>query len=1090
MHTVVLSIVALAIVWHGSADAQSYRFSGNVTAASINGPDCPKAERLWPIYLAIERVGPDRSFSGILYVGEEMIKSVRGSQHGDLELVDPLVDDANPAANRLALDRWPNPATGRLDFQFSRLRCRVTDAHADLRNAEASTTARFDRAAHILSDVHLTVRVTEEARRGDPRLGVAEIAGVHERLTAALGADHAVAIEARSAQMRIAQDTGKVDDALRFGREIVDRMESIYGRQSGPAARARAPISYTHWRAGRSGEAIRTAREALAGMEAVDDASSSFYIRNLSALSSYLSYSGEYSEGIAVAERVEQLFRRNQGAGSESHLNSVSVLARVLILGGQARQARRILLDVLPLAHERVGPNNPAYVQLVEALGNAAAELRLHDEARAAFEFVRSQYEATLGPNNTRTITALVNVAFTRLVAGDDERGEALLIDAYSRLPATAGRQESRGSIPLNLAELLLRHNQLERAESWIREALKVNREYFGENHPRTAKAIGFQGQLLRRQGNLVEASDVLMDAAQRQKKFGGTAEVDRLVTLSELSLVSVAQGDIQHAARLLDEFVAMAEAQRVGPRADAGSRRQFFADWAVDYKRLAALRIRLQQTETAFTISELSKGRTLLDQLSDSSVLATSTEARGLADQLRTLAAEIVAIEQRAATFDAGSQLGAETATALVERRSRYETLKSELDRLQPQLAEQNRAKPISMRSARTLLRRDEVAISYLLTKDTLSTFVLTTKQARASTQSLAAAERQSFDAYSKLVGAPLDSRDRAWLSEDGSIVVAVSPPNPVAKPLPLAEIAARVSDLLLGRARIELGKLRRVLIIPDSVLAAVPFDTLLLDGRMLAERHEVHYAQSMSVYGQLVDRLGRERAFQSPLLAIGAPSQQSTVGESVIAGTSSSPATRYRSNSVAWTPLPFALEEVERVVKIFPGATKLTGDNASEETLQQMNEDGRLQRYRYLHFATHAFFSADRPDLSAIVLKQPGSTAADGFLTVNELSSYRLKSELTVLSACETAAGKVVDGDGVMGFAFALLVAGNANTLAALWRVPDDATEQLMTRFFLGVKRGLPHSVALAAAKREVRAIRRFAASINWAGFVLYGT
>jgi len=306
----------------------------------------------------------------------------------------------------------------------------------------------------------------------------------------------------------------------------------------------------------------------------------------------------------------------------------------------------------------------------------------------------------------------------------------------------------------------------------------------------------------------------------------------------------------------------------------------------------------------------------------------------------------------------------------------------------------------------------------------------------------------------------------------------------------LPIAELVARVSDLLVGPARNELRRVRRVLVIPDGGIATVPFDTLLLDGRMLAEKHEVHYAQSMSVYAQLVERRNRKSAFESQLLAVGAPSQQLAVNDSVIAGTIIAPATRYRSNSVAWTPLPFALQELEKVTKIFPGATKLTGDDASEETLQQMNENGRLQQYRYLHFATHAFFSADRPDLSAIVLKQPGSSAADGFLTVNELSSYRLKSELTVLSACETAAGKVVDGDGVMGFAFALLVAGNANTLAALWRVPDEATEQLMTRFFLGVKRGLSHSAALSAAKRDVRANRRFAAPINWAGFVLYGT
>jgi len=260
MYILVLAILTLALAWHGCADAQSYRFTGSVSASSIIGPDCPNADRLWPIHLAIERPGPGQPFTGILYVGEELIKSVRGSEPGDLQLIDPLAEGPNPPPNRLAFDRWPNPTTARLDFEFFRLRCRVASAHAELRSADTSSTGRLDHAVQILADVRLTARITEEARRGDPRLGMTESAGVYERLAAGLGPDHAVAIEARAAQIRIAQDTGKLDDALRFGREIVDRMESSYGQQSGPAARARAPIAYTHWRAGRSGEAIRTAR--------------------------------------------------------------------------------------------------------------------------------------------------------------------------------------------------------------------------------------------------------------------------------------------------------------------------------------------------------------------------------------------------------------------------------------------------------------------------------------------------------------------------------------------------------------------------------------------------------------------------------------------------------------------------------------------------------------------------------------------------------------------------------------------------------------------------------------------------------------
>jgi CHAT domain-containing protein len=165
------------------------------------------------------------------------------------------------------------------------------------------------------------------------------------------------------------------------------------------------------------------------------------------------------------------------------------------------------------------------------------------------------------------------------------------------------------------------------------------------------------------------------------------------------------------------------------------------------------------------------------------------------------------------------------------------------------------------------------------------------------------------------------------------------------------------------------------------------------------------------------------------------------------------------------------------------------LLGEQASEERMQELDASGELARYRYIHFATHAFYSGARPDLSAIVLRQPGSARADGFLTVAELPRYRLASDLVVLSACETAAGRIVDGEGVMGFAYALLIAGNRNTVAALWKVPDEATARFMQEFFAGVRRGEPHAVALANAKRALQRDPRYAAPLNWAGFVLYG-
>jgi CHAT domain-containing protein len=116
----------------------------------------------------------------------------------------------------------------------------------------------------------------------------------------------------------------------------------------------------------------------------------------------------------------------------------------------------------------------------------------------------------------------------------------------------------------------------------------------------------------------------------------------------------------------------------------------------------------------------------------------------------------------------------------------------------------------------------------------------------------------------------------------------------------------------------------------------------------------------------------------------------------------------------------------------------------------------------------------------------KAPGT---DGYVTAGEWPGYDLRSDLVVLSACDTGLGKVVQGEGVMGLSYALYVAGNRNTLLSLWPVVDESTAEFMTAFFTKLKTGMAQSEALNRTKREFIAGSRFARPVFWAPFVLYG-
>jgi CHAT domain-containing protein len=196
------------------------------------------------------------------------------------------------------------------------------------------------------------------------------------------------------------------------------------------------------------------------------------------------------------------------------------------------------------------------------------------------------------------------------------------------------------------------------------------------------------------------------------------------------------------------------------------------------------------------------------------------------------------------------------------------------------------------------------------------------------------------------------------------------------------------------------------------------------------------------------------------------------------------------YSALGIAWTPLPGAAREARAVAALFPGAAVYSGDEASEERLQQLDASGQLAGFRYLLFATHGYLSTEVPALSSVVLRQPGSVQADGYVTAAEWTGYSLRSELTVLSACETGLGKEVAGEGVMGLPYALFVAGNRNTLLSLWKVPDTSTSEFMIRFFRKLRAGVPQPAALAQTRREMMKIPRYRDPIHWAGFVLYGS
>ncbi len=152
----------------------------------------------------------------------------------------------------------------------------------------------------------------------------------------------------------------------------------------------------------------------------------------------------------------------------------------------------------------------------------------------------------------------------------------------------------------------------------------------------------------------------------------------------------------------------------------------------------------------------------------------------------------------------------------------------------------------------------------------------------------------------------------------------------------------------------------------------------------------------------------------------------------------------------------------------------------------------NGSLADYRVVHFATHGVVDSSRPWLSGLVfsLVDRRGGARDGYIRLRDIYNLRLNADLVVLSACDTALGADVRGEGLVGLARGFMYAGSRRVMASLWQVNDVATADLMKRFYRGLLvKGLTPPAALRAAQLEMMTKTRWTAPYFWAGFVLQG-
>lgn len=530
-----------------------------------------------------------------------------------------------------------------------------------------------------------------------------------------------------------------------------------------------------------------------------------------------------------------------------------------------------------------------------------------------------------------------------------------------------------------------------------------------------------------------------------------------------------------------------------------------------------------------ALEASEGARARTLLGMLAESHASVRQGIDSDLVDREHSLQRLIDG--KRDAQVSLLSAKHTEGQAAALEKElgellAEYWELEGKIRASSPKYASLTQPRPLTVKEVQErVLDADTVLLEYALGEQRSYVWAVT----RDSLVSFELPSQREIEATARQVYGFLTARNRAMKGE-----------TPEARKMRLAqaqaeypEAAARLSRTVLGPVAPLLAR-KRVVIVADGALQYVPFGALPMPGPKpntgpgdglagandldpLIVEHEVVTLPSASVLAEIrQETLGRKKA----------PKQVAVLADPVfdlednrvkgVAQQIRRPGIRKPPDGEAAFDIPwaqnrlsrsaaqvgatgggsrfarllFTRREADAIMEVTPAGEGL--EALDFDASRTMATSPELSQYRIVHFATHGLLDSQHPELSGLVfslIDQKGKPQ-NGFVTLQDIYNLDLPSDLVVLSACETALGKEIKGEGLVGLTRGFMYAGAPRVVASVWKVDDVATAELMGQFYRAMlQNGLRPAAALRQAQNWMWGQNRWSDPYYWAGFIIQG-
>jgi CHAT domain-containing protein len=752
-----------------------------------------------------------------------------------------------------------------------------------------------------------------------------------------------------------------------------------------------------------------------------------------------------YRKSLALFELLEDK------RGIARLLNNLGVAYNAM---GNATAALQQYLRSLPIAEEignKAGVagtlNNVSMIY--RALGNYTLALEYSQRSLAVSEAIGDKTTVSL---------ALEEIGKIHVQAGEYAQG----LEFYLKSLALAEETGEKLEIAIRLLSVGNGYRNVGndgQAIEYYRRGLSLA-ESIGA--PYTAIACQFTlAQLLLRQGRAAEALEFAERSVAQARQIGAHKDYWQALLIAGVAFRTLKQP--AEARQRFEEAISVIETAR--SQLTAGEREQaFFFETRFDpYVQMVMLLAEQGQTAEAFSFTERAKARVLLDVLqagrADISKAMTEQE-REQENRLRVELNSLNAQLRRESQAVKGEPLRVEEVKAkLGKARLAHEGFQTQLYVAHPELRiKRGQSQPLALEQAGELLADSHSALlEYAVAGDKTLLFVVTGSPQKGLGKPIL----RLYD---------LNIKREALVDRVQKLNQRIANND-----LEYAGLSSELYNLLVAPAQKQLEGKTRLVIVPDDILWETPFQALRsADGRFLIQSAAISYAPSLTVLREM-GKSPKPRS-STTLLAMGNP----TITLQTIS----------RSKNVlmsgSFEPLPEAERMVKELAHIYgvKASRVYVGAEAREDLLK-----AEAGNYRILQLATHGVINNASPMYSYLVLAQGNDAKEDGLLEAWEIMQLDLKADLAVLSACETARGRIGAGEGVIGLAWALFVAGCPTTVVSQWKVESSSTTELMLEFHRSLQSGVSKSEAMRRAALKLMADRRFSHPFYWAGFIVVG-